>query len=895
VLGLEVARRIGRRTLVLTPNTAVQSQWVAQWQRLFTGTGVSVTTERDEPADLVVLTYQAMTSWDRPEGDGEAVREQRRLAVRGQGDLLALLHPRAQAFLAHASGSGPWTLVLDECHHLLDVWGALAGAVVDAFGTQTWVVGLTATPPVALTAPQRERHDALFGACDVVVDLPSVVKEGDLAPYQELVLYCAPTVEEDTWIAAERTRFSDLQLALVQARTGSLPLAEWLRRRLETRTADDGPPVSWPAFEAVDPELARAGLRLAHQGLVPLPAGARLREEHRVEPDAQDWAAVLGGYALEQLEPSPDPADQRLLADVKRVLPGLGWTLTRRGLRVTTSPVDRVCALSSSKTSAAVQILQAELDALGEDLRALVLCDYEDKAAQAPSELGQPPRSGSAVLALLAVAQSSLGPLLRPVLVTGRRVAAAPEVAADLAQWVQEQGGPRLSRVALPSEPLLHELVGGTGEWGPRTWTPLLTRYLVDGATACLIGTRGLLGEGWDCPALSVVVDLTSAATATAVTQMRGRAMRADPERPEKVADGWTVVCVADGHPRGDADHLRAARKHERHLAMAPSGEISSGLGHCDPVLAPFAPPSEQERLAVNARALGGPSRRDQVRAAWRVGEPYEGRETTTLRVRAERGLGLPGGVLAPGLLRGTALLGSQGRGPSVPSGRPTALWPLPLTAGAVTAAGGALVAGPVRAVAGVGVAAAVALAQGALRYSRQRELLDAPPATGAVEQLAAAVADALQAVGDTGKGADGLLLRPTVDGWLRCELHGVGEAQSAAFADALDELLAPLAEPRLLVARLVLPLPTTREAKRRLARSRALGRRVDAAVAWHAVPTALGRNKARAAALAAAWERHVGPTRVLSARSADGLAVLDLLRGADPYAVTSQIRTVWS
>ena len=42
---------------------------------------------------------------------------------------------------------------------------------------------------------------------------------------------------------------------------------------------------------------------------------------------------------------------------------------------------------------------------------------------------------------LLSLALSSLGPALRPVLVTGRRVAAAPEVAADLAAWVLEQGG----------------------------------------------------------------------------------------------------------------------------------------------------------------------------------------------------------------------------------------------------------------------------------------------------------------------------------------------------------------------------------------------------------------------------------------------------------------------
>ena len=53
------------------------------------------------------------------------------------------------------------------------------------------------------------------------------------------------------------------------------------------------------------------------------------------------------------------------------------------------------------------------------------------------------------------------------------------------------------------------------------------------------IGTRALLGEGWDAPAVNVVIDLTAAATPTSVVQARGRALRLDPQWPGKVADNW--------------------------------------------------------------------------------------------------------------------------------------------------------------------------------------------------------------------------------------------------------------------------------------------------------------------------------------------------------------------
>lgn len=35
MIGLEAARRLGRRSLVLVPNTAVQAQWAAAWITVF--------------------------------------------------------------------------------------------------------------------------------------------------------------------------------------------------------------------------------------------------------------------------------------------------------------------------------------------------------------------------------------------------------------------------------------------------------------------------------------------------------------------------------------------------------------------------------------------------------------------------------------------------------------------------------------------------------------------------------------------------------------------------------------------------------------------------------------------------------------------------------------------
>ncbi len=908
ILGLEIARRVGRRTLVLTPNTAVQGQWLRQWEQFGPQDAHprSASVERDLDADVTVLTYQALSVWDRTADDEDAeddsslgIAERRRAAVRGEPgtDLLDLLHPRGRELIARAAATGPWMLVLDECHHLLETWGALAGALARALGDDTWVLGLTATPSKELTARQKDLHDELFGDCDFSVPTPAVVKEGELAPFQELVYLTSPTSEEDTWILEDRMRFSELQLELVSLRTGTVPFFDWLRRRFcDRRMEPEGPQLAWSELAKTEPELARAGLRLVHAGMLELPGGARLREEHRVAPDGQDWAALLGAYALEHLMSSRAGEDLRLLAAIRRVLPGLGWLLTVRGLRATTSPVDRICALSAAKAAAAVHILEVESAALGPDLRAVLLCDFEQRVAQQSTRLrdsGTAGPSGSARLAFLALARSSLGPTLRPVLCTGRTVAMRREDLAAFRSFVPPSLVDRLLTEPLDGVRSLVSLSAGSG-WSARTWTPLLTDWLVAGGSQVMVGTRGLLGEGWDCPPLNVMVDLSSAATATSVTQLRGRSLRLDPARPQKVADNWTVACVADDDPRGDADYLRAVRKHEHHLAPGRDGLVESGIGHADEALGPYAAPDAAERTAVNGRSLTRAGERDLAREVWAIGEPYDGLELATLRIRAEWSLGLPGGVVPVGLLKARTL-GESGPPPLARSGRPERLWPVPVGTACLVGATGLVTGAPGTGVsAGLVAGALVAGGIGGRRYLEQLRALESGDGESAtLRQLAAAIADGLHASGGADAGASAVRIVSGRDGWLACELEAPTE-QSELFATCLDELLAPLADPRWLVSRLVLPVPAAAADRRRLAWARALGRPVEASVAWHAVPTWLGRSKARVSAFDAAWQAHVGAGRLVRTSEPEGAALVELMRGEDPFAVTSRLRTVW-
>ena len=925
MIGLECARRADRPTLVLCPNTAIQAQWISQWQARFAPPRhARATAGRELPTPLTVLTYQAVASFGAAGPDGDerpgadagvaagpdgaaAPRPGRRLSDQ---ELLASLHPNGQRLLAALKAAGPVTLVLDECHHLLEMWGHLLLAIVAELPDPR-VIGLTATPPHMMTTEQAGLHERLFGTVDLEVSAPALVRDGHLAPFQELAWFTTPTPAEADYIGGQALRFAELRAGLLDPGFASLPFLAWLQQRVvERRAAGSGAQLSWEHFARDQPALADAALRLHCDGLLPRPDGAAVREQHRRPPTAEDWVALIGDYCKGCLVPgmsaeNRDAAalDQAAYEAVRAALSSIGYRLTRAGIRAAESPVDRVLARSASKATAAAEILRAEYAELGGQLRALVLTDFAEAGGIVSAALAGvlDEGAGGALLALRALLADEVTAGLDPVLMTGQRLACGAGTAPALVAWLGE-AAPGLTVTASAAGPDGVTTVSGGAGWEPRRYVPLVTRFFTEGGTRVLVGTRALLGEGWDAPAVNVTVDLTAATTPTSVVQARGRALRRDPGWPEKVADNWAVVCVTGAHPKGAADYDRFVRKHDRYFALAATGDIASGVSHVDPDLSPFAPPAATAIAELNARMLIRAAGRAGARELWHIGAPYADEPVATVVVASGRPLGLARAAV-PGVFADAA--GAMAGGP--PEGR---------RSGRIA-----------RALLGV-----LWLALG-VTARRARAAIEAP-ASGSFADMAAATADALRAAGLVSQGAAALRVEPLPDGEYRARLADVPAGESATFAAALDEVLSPLAHPRYIVPRLFVAPPADKRAARQLARGavpydtgphhtgthgtgpRGTGRRgtgaggtgtrgkgaqntgagggLPATVVYHAVPAVLGANARLARTFAAAWQARVSPGEMLYTGSPEGTGILVAQRGDDPFDVTTQIRTLW-
>lgn len=829
-LGLEVFRLLRKRTLVLSPTRVIRDQWI---QRLddFLGDGNAFDMEwvsRDirEPGIFTSITYQALHAQFADElaeeeqqvepGDDEWVDEL-------EADT-GVTKEELNGFIDTLKTHGVEVIILDEAHHLRTEWWRALDKVCEALPEMV-LVSLTATPPYDCSGHEWGKYEKLCGPIDEEISVPELVKVGTLCPHQDFVWAVDVSSSLRKRIREYDERVSTLCNTLFEDGVfQEIVLAHpWLGEGFDEREV-----IKWPRIAIALLVFLKA------RGL---PVSGHVKETLDLDsgdiPDlGRHWWQTLVEAVLFSKSFQHSEGHQKYVAQLKKQLIA-SELLRKRELSLERSRrLNRSLSLSPSKIEACIRIHQLEQEHRGGALRQVVLTDYiRDEEMKSGLDTGEINLGAWPVFEGMVGASSNAEQI---ALLTGRISVIHGSLLEKLLQEVDRE---RFS----------HQVIGPGGAYrrvsGPlNQLTGAFTALLTRGDIHVLVGTRALLGEGWDAPTINSLILASAVGSFMLTNQMRGRAIRIDKQVADKISSVWHLVAVDVNSGSGLSNLLDLQQRFETFVGLSESmPTIESGFDRLRATGFDLLRTNERRHEAArtnNVQMAGRFAELPSVAERWREALTIDENARVLPSVISPTVLGIRAFHMRNTLKHLLSQLGGL----------------LLAICLAMAAVGGVEPSG-LFAVLG-------ALAFGWMFYklpqtiSVLRIFFKLLPVDGALKQIGQALSHALCQAGFIKTSIRRMKVKCSEDcsgsGTFSVALSGSTFYESSLFADCLAEILGPIDSPRYLVVR----------------EGELFGLGRDD---YHAVPVKLAAKKETAVMFYAAWCRFVCPTELIYTRSDEG------------------------
>lgn len=529
-LGIEFIRRFGNPTLILVPTVTIRQQWIDRIKQAFLSDDNLVeqliSQDLKRPKMITVATYQALHSaMNQVVGDS---------LIEDTDDESQQEHFDFQGFdIRKTFGDQDLgTLCLDECHHLRNEWWKSLEIFRKSF-PKIKMISLTATPPYEGEPALWERYISMCGEIDEEITVPELVKEGTLCPHQDYVYFAFPTKEERTQL----DQFEKQKLNFLTKLSTDINFSNTIQSSpaLSDQISDDD--------LLANPKYLSAILIFLRSKNLPFPQRFQgLLATKALPTFTLEWFETLLNGVIFQV-PNWFGFTEEAFNQLKSDLKANGLIERNQVKLIRNKKQDVLLNQSLGKLNAVRDIFKAEYQSLGNNLRQLVLTDFIRKDFQV--HLGDK-NAQFTQLGVLSYFESIRSEMIEqswtvPIAVLTGSLVIIPTSAKE-----------HLERL-IPNSRLSYDIIGQLSQedylkvsvsGSHHDLVTALTQLFQEGYIQVIIGTKSLLGEGWDAPCVNSLILASFVGSFMLSNQMRGRAIRVWPDNPDKTSNIWHLVSI---------------------------------------------------------------------------------------------------------------------------------------------------------------------------------------------------------------------------------------------------------------------------------------------------------------------------------------------------------------
>ena len=529
-LGIEFIQRFGNPTLILVPTVTIRQQWVDRIKQAFLSDDnlaeQFISQDLKRPKMITVATYQALHSaMNQVVGDS---------LIEDTDDESQQEHFDFQGFdIRKTFGDlDLGTLCLDECHHLRNEWWKSLESFHKAF-PNIKMISLTATPPYEGEPALWERYISMCGEIDEEITVPELVKEGTLCPHQDYVYFAFPTKEE----RAQLDQFDKQKLNFLTKLSRDINFLN----TIQSSPALSGQ-IGYDDLLA-NPKYLSATLIFLRSKELPFPQRFQELLSAKTLPTfTLEWFETLLNGVIFQV-PNWYGFTEEAFNQLKSDLKANGLIERNQVKLIRNKKQDVLLNQSLGKLNAVRDIFKAEYHSLENNLRQLVLTDFIRKDFQI--HLGD----NSAQFTQLGVL-SYFESIRREIIEQSWTVPVA--VLTGSLVIIPTSAKEHLERL-IPNSRLSYDVIGQLSQedylkvsvsGSHHDLVTALTQLFQEGHIQVIIGTKSLLGEGWDAPCVNSLILASFVGSFMLSNQMRGRAIRVWPDNPNKTSNIWHLVSI---------------------------------------------------------------------------------------------------------------------------------------------------------------------------------------------------------------------------------------------------------------------------------------------------------------------------------------------------------------